>query len=266
MTVKTLGELVRQRRQQLGLTQDQVAALIPMSKPYLCNFENGKVKNPPKDHILKSLERALGFEADQLVHLANVVRTPMDVRQRQEILEVRAESFRVAVRELLRVVPPENLAEIDLDRLELETREESSIEQLPVGVAVPVVNEAAAGYPLHFTGLDYPISAAKEYVRCPGLYDRQAFAVRVVGDLMEPRYRQGDVVVFSPAVSVQSGDDCFIRFEGDGRTTFKRVYQDDQETARVQPLNDKYPAEVYRREQITGLWPAVFRIERLRRG
>ncbi len=266
MTINTLGELARQRREQLGLTQDQVAALIPMSKPYLSNFENGKVKNPPRDHLLRSLERALGFEPNQLVYLAHIVRTPMDVRQRQEILEVKTESFRVVIRELLRIVPPEYLAEMDLDRLELETREESGIEQLSVGVAVPVINEAAAGYPLHFTGLDYPISVAKEYVRCPGLYDRQAFAVRVVGDLMEPRYREGDVVVFSPAASVQSGDDCFIRFEGDGRTTFKRVYQDDQETARVQPLNDKYPAEAYRREQITGLWPAIFRIERLRRG
>ncbi len=87
--------------------------------------------------------------------------------------------------------------------------------------------------------------------------------MRVVGDSMEPKYHEGDIVVFSPNTSPQSGNDCFVRFGDDDGTTFKRFYQDDEKTIRLQPLNNKYPAQTYPLEKITGLWPVVFRIERI---
>jgi SOS-response transcriptional repressor LexA len=80
---------------------------------------------------------------------------------------------------------------------------------------------------------------------------------------MEPAFREGDVVVFSPNTPAKAGDDCFVRFEDDG-TTFKRYYQDDEGTIRLQPLNSKYRPEAYPREKVTGLWPATLRIQKLR--
>lgn len=40
---------------------------------------------------------------------------------------------------------------------------------------------------------------AEEYVRSPDLADPDAFTARVVGDSMAPDYREGDIVIFSPA-------------------------------------------------------------------
>jgi phage repressor protein C with HTH and peptisase S24 domain len=136
---------------------------------------------------------------------------------------------------------------------------------ISAGRVMPIINRVSAGYPQEFTDLDYPPSVADEYIRCVDVHDAQAFAARVVGDSMEPRYRQNDVVVFSPNTPARNGDDCFVRFTDDGGTTFKRFYQDDEATIRLQPLNDKYPAEVYDRRKINGLWPAVLRIEQVRR-
>jgi len=85
----------------------------------------------------------------------------------------------------------------------------------------------------------------------------------VSGDSMEPDYRQGDIVVFSPNAQVRNGDDCFVRFAS-GETTFKRFYQDSPETIRLQPLNNKYPAEVFPCDDITGLWPALYKQQKLR--
>ena len=82
---------------------------------------------------------------------------------------------------------------------------------------------------------------------------------------MEPDYREGDIVVFSPNTLADSGDDCFVRFAQTCETTFKRLYLDDKRTLRLQPLNSRYPAETHDRDEVTGLWPAVFRIQRLRR-
>jgi len=139
---------------------------------------------------------------------------------------------------------------------------ESDSQQPRSKADIPIINEIPAGYPKDFTDLDYPPSVADEYVRCPDIQDPQAFAARVVGDSMEPAYHEGDIVVFAPNTPAESGQDCFVRLDT-GETTFKRVYQDDPATLRLQPLNEKYPAHIVPRREVTGLWPAVVRIERL---
>ncbi len=260
----SLGEIIRQRRDQLGFTQDKLALEAGISKPYLSNIETGKPKNPPSDTVLRALERGLGFDSGELTRIAHLARTPMDVRDEHELLEAEVQKLRSVVKELLAKAPQGDLGGVDASEIAAEIRQKSNVKRLSAGAAVPVINKVAAGYPRHFTDLDYPPSVADEYIRCVDLHDPQAFAARVVGDSMEPKYQEGDIVVFSPAVTASSGDDCFVRFEDDGATTFKRVYQDDEGTLRLQPLNDQYPAEVFPRERISGLWPAVFRIQRLR--
>ena len=126
---------------------------------------------------------------------------------------------------------------------------------------VPVINRVKAGYPTEFTDLGYPARVADEYVRVPDLEDADAFGARVVGDSMEPDYREGDVVVFSPKAAVSSGSDCFVRLEPDQESTFKRVYfeQDPngRELIRLQPLNNSYPPVVVPRERVAGLYSGV---------
>ena len=261
----SIGAIIRQRREEMGLTQDQVAAQVGISKPYLSNIETCKAKNPPTDGKLRALERCLKFDPGTLVKMAHKARTPVDIREEYELMEAEYRKLRGMLEGLLARSPQGDLASLDLQALSAELGTGSNVKAISAGIAMPIINRIAAGYPNHFTDLDYPPSVADEYIRCPDVHDPQAFAAYVSGDSMEPLYREGDIVVFSPNTDVRSGDDCFIRFEGDGGTTFKRSYQDDPGAIRLQPLNNKYPSQVYRTEQVTGLWPAVVRIERLRR-
>jgi len=260
----SLGGIIRQRREELSMTQDQVATRVGISKPYLSNIETDKVKNPPTDGVLYGLERALEFEHGDLARLAHLARTPVDVREEHEMLEAQVQKLRSVLKELLKQGSKKKLAGVDLGGLIAETEGRSNVKQIAPGVAVPIINKVAAGYPSHFTDLDYPPSVADEYTRCPDMHDQQAFAARVVGDSMAPLYHEGDIVVFSPNTPARSGDDCFVRFDSDTGTTFKRLYLDEEDSLRLQPLNNNYPAQTYRREQITGLWPAVYRIQRVR--
>jgi repressor LexA len=128
---------------------------------------------------------------------------------------------------------------------------------------VPVINRVAAGYPTWSGDMDYPPGVADDYVRCPDCHDPNAFAARVNGDSMQPKYHEGDIVIFSPAAPVADGDDCFIRLEITHETNFKRVFTEPEDRIRLQPRNEKYPPQIFHREQIGGLYKAVFRVEKL---
>ena len=133
-------------------------------------------------------------------------------------------------------------------------------------VSLSVINKISAGYPRDFTDLSYPPRVADDYVGCPDVQDKDAFAARVHGDSMVPKYREGDIVIFSPAAGPKSGDDCFVRFE-DGHTTFKRVFfeNDDAGTSviRLQPRNEKYRAQSVPSEKVAGLYKAVYKYQRV---
>ncbi len=265
-----LGQRLRHRRQEKGLTQDQVAGRVEISKPYLSNIETGRAKNPPSDRVLEAFERVLDFEPGELVRLANFQRTPDDVRDEHERLRSEVGDLRAALQQLIRSQDEQEPSRtdaggIDLDDIVKLARGEGNVERLSPGVRVPIINSVAAGYPQVFTDLDYPTSVADDYIRCPDVHDPHAFAARVVGDSMEPNYREGDIVIFAPSQPARSGDDCFVRFTEDRGTTFKRLYQDRERTLRLQPLNNRYPSETYPAEEIDGLWPAVYRVQPLRR-
>jgi phage repressor protein C with HTH and peptisase S24 domain len=264
----SLGAIIRERREAFNLTQDRVAEQASISKPYLSNIETGRAKNPPTDGVLGALERVLKFEPGELTKLAHLVRTPLDVREEYEQKDAQIQKLRSVLKGLLESAPRNEGGSVDLDAVaaELDPDASGNVRALTAGASVPIINKVTAGYPRQFTDLDYPPSVADEYIRCPDLHDAQAFAARVVGDSMEPSYREGDIVIFSPNTPAQPGDDCFIRFAEDAGTTFKRVYRDEERSIRLQPLNSRYAPEVYPREQVTGLWPAVFRVERLGAG
>lgn len=50
--------------------------------------------------------------------------------------------------------------------------------------------------------------------------DPKAFALRVLGDSMEPEFHEGDIIIISPDAEVNSGD--FVVAIIDGETTFKQ--------------------------------------------
>jgi len=257
----SLGQIIRKRREELGLTLDEVSAKVGFSKPYLSTIETGKVKNPPSDTLLSKLEGVLQFDVGLLQHIAHVERMPADIKRDYEAIDAENRRFRQIIRNIVRQkTKASQLGEI-VSEAELEEGERGG--ELKGGQLIPVINRVAAGYPTDFDDLSYPVGFADDYVRCPDLHDPNAFAVRVVGDSMEPKFNEGDIVVFSPVAEVRSGDDCFIRFREPHETAFKRVYFESDGRVRLQPRNDKYGPQVIAGDRINGLYRAVIKYERL---
>ncbi len=256
----SLGQIIRSKREQLDLTLDQVSNKVGYSKPYLSTIETDKVKNPPSDDLLTRLERVLKFESGLLLHLAHMERMPSDVRGIYESKEAENQRLRQLVRRVAE--KKARVSEIHAALARTKPGKESKA-GIAAGRLVPIINKVTAGYPVDFNDLDYPVGIADDYVRCPDLHDPNAFAVRVVGDSMEPRFHEGDIVIFSPAQEVQNGDDCFVRFTNPHETTFKRVFFEKEEKVRLQPRNERYSPTVVEGNRIDGIYRAVSRYEKL---
>ncbi|MHC4395430.1 MAG: XRE family transcriptional regulator [Planctomycetota bacterium] len=257
----SLGQIIRERREQLNLTLDEVGSRISFSKPYLSTIETGKVKNPPSDELLIKLEKILEFETGLLLHIAHIERLPSDIRQEYESAEAENQKWRQLIKNIIHQKTDASQLDILLTENQLDTEKAGSV--VSAGRLVPVINKVAAGYPGDFNDLDYPVGVADDYVRCPDLHDPNAFAVRVVGDSMEPKFSEGDIVIFSPAAEVHNGDDCFVRFAMPHETTFKRVFFEPDNKVRLQPRNEQYSPMTIEGKRVNGLYRAVIKHEKL---
>lgn len=238
--MESLGPKLRKRRRRLGLTLDELAARVHVSKPYLSLIENQRVANPPSDEKLLRLEQTLGFATGELLTQAHLQRTPKDVR---EILG-----------RLLRSGGRDARHDADLPAVMREMVAAGREAHRIMGNAVPVVDPKAAG-------------TSREFLSCPEIGDQDVFAARVEGDSMIPRYRQGDIVIFAPSLPARDGDDCFVRF-GDGQTTFKRIFFEADGEApagmvRLQPRNERYRPTVVKSDDVAGIFRAVYRYQRV---
>ena len=65
----TFGQMIRDRRRQLELTQDELARRIRTSTPYIGHIESGK--RHPSDEILTRMADVLGFDRRELFFVAN---------------------------------------------------------------------------------------------------------------------------------------------------------------------------------------------------
>jgi len=63
------GQMIRDRRRQLELTQDELARRIRTSTPYIGHIESGK--RHPSDEILTRIADVLGFDRRELFFIAN---------------------------------------------------------------------------------------------------------------------------------------------------------------------------------------------------
>jgi SOS-response transcriptional repressor LexA len=288
------GQEVRLARTKRGMTLEMLSTATGMAKSYLSQIETGYAP-PPRDDKVRKIAGALGLEGDALVARAHFSQLPDEVKARIARLRKVFDSTEEVMRALLAArqaaqsggeTPTGETADVDHEQhalaADLKALHQSGLlhhlvkwgedrveDHRAALRPIPIINRVAAGYPQWFTDLDFPAGVADEYVAAPAeLSDPNAFAVHVVGDSMEPRYHQGDVVIFSPAASVKSGDDCFVRFAmaggpSDGETTFKRVFFDAEDKVRLQPLNERYAPTFVKPNEIAGIFRAVARHEKL---
>jgi phage repressor protein C with HTH and peptisase S24 domain len=86
--------------------------------------------------------------------------------------------------------------------------------------------------------------------------DRQAFAIQLRGDSMEPKFSEGDVVVLMPNIPARNGDLVVANIVDEG-FAFKilNVVGGDFQKLRLSSYNQAYPPMDYDREQFHWIYP-----------
>lgn len=77
--------------------------------------------------------------------------------------------------------------------------------------AIPLIGMAQAGAGGFFDDAGFPVGAGWDEIELPGVADANAYALSINGDSMQPAYRQGDIIVVSPAAPVRQGDRVVAR-------------------------------------------------------
>ncbi len=108
---------------------------------------------------------------------------------------------------------------------------------------IPLIGLARAGADGYFDDGGYPVGSGWDEITCPGIADENAYALRIVGDSMEPVYREGDVIVVSPNSTVRRGDRVVARLT-DGEVMVKILARRTPEECEFRSFNPDYPPRV----------------------
>ena len=104
-----------------------------------------------------------------------------------------------------------------------------------LGVAVPLVSFVQAG-----AWTESPLQDGDEWISCDRRVSERAFALRVKGNSMQPRFSDGDVIIVDPAIEPIPGDFVVAKIRAQEEATFKQYRRKTPKEYELRPLNEDY--------------------------
>jgi len=105
---------------------------------------------------------------------------------------------------------------------------------------IPLIGLAQAGGEGFFDDGGYPVGGGWDEVSLPEVGDPNAYALEVSGDSMEPVFRDGDMVIVSPASPIRRGDRVVVR-TNDGEVMAKQLARRSARRVELRSLNPAHP-------------------------
>lgn len=109
------------------------------------------------------------------------------------------------------------------------------------GRRVPLIGLAQAGGEGYFDDGGYPVGGSWDEISLPDIGDPNAYALEISGESMEPVFRDGDVVIVSPAAPVRRGDRVVVR-TAKGEVMAKELRRQSAKRIELASLNPAHPS------------------------
>jgi phage repressor protein C with HTH and peptisase S24 domain len=101
---------------------------------------------------------------------------------------------------------------------------------------VPLLGLAQAGTGSHFDDGGFPAGKGWDEMALPSVNDDHAYALEISGDQLRPAFRDGDVIVVSPATAIRRGDRVVVKTV-DGEVMVRELKRRTAKTLELQSLN-----------------------------
>jgi phage repressor protein C with HTH and peptisase S24 domain len=118
---------------------------------------------------------------------------------------------------------------------------------------VPLLGFAEAGAGGYFDDGGFPAGAGWDEIAFPAVDDTHAYALEVSGQSMEPAYRDGDIILVSPAAPIRRGDRVVVKTR-DGEVMAKELKRSTAKSIELKSLNAQHPDRTIANEDV--LWVA----------
>ena len=119
--------------------------------------------------------------------------------------------------------------------------------------AIPLIGLAEAGAAGYFDERGFPLGKGWDEIAFPAVNDEHVYALEVSGSSMEPAYRDGTVLVVSPAATVRRGDRVIVKLR-DGEVTAKELRRRTAKSIELRALNAQHAERTLAVEDV--LWIA----------
>ena len=106
--------------------------------------------------------------------------------------------------------------------------------------AVPLLGFAEAGTGGYFDDGGFPAGEGWDEIAFPAVNDDHAYALEISGESMQPAYRDGDVILVSPAAPIRRGDRVVVRTR-DGEVIAKELKRRTSKSIELKSLNVQHP-------------------------
>jgi phage repressor protein C with HTH and peptisase S24 domain len=123
----------------------------------------------------------------------------------------------------------------------------------PAAQSVPVIGLAEAGAGGYFDDGGFPVGEGWDEIDFPAVDDEHAYALEVSGDSLLPAYRDGDVIIVSPAAPIRRGDRVVVKTR-DGEVMAKELKRKSARSIELKSLNAAHGERTLPVDQV--LWIA----------
>ena len=130
-------------------------------------------------------------------------------------------------------------------------------QQAAMARRIPLIGFAQAGADGYFTDGGYPAGGGWDEISVPEVGDQNAYALEISGESMEPVFRDGDIVIVSPAAPVRRGDRVVVR-TAKGEVMAKELKRQSAKRIDLRSLNPAHPDRGFDLPEITWMHRIVW--------
>jgi phage repressor protein C with HTH and peptisase S24 domain len=123
----------------------------------------------------------------------------------------------------------------------------------PPAEAVPLIGLAEAGAGGYFDDGGFPAGKGWDEIPFPAVDDEHAYALEISGDSMQPAFRDGTVIIVSPAAPIRRGDRVVVKTKS-GEVMAKELKRKTAKSLELRSLNPEHDDRTIASDQV--VWVA----------